>query len=233
MPRGAKSLRTSAWHRPACDASIPALTSLGLLRAVSRHRTRTDRAVRRLDLQPPPPSGSDPRVQSRSRERMPPRDSKLSATIGRIRTKTCRRSRRPRVSRRRSPFGRTCCDDELADLYGRARVFAFLSEYEGFGHPPLEALSAGVPSSCSTPTSRARCAADAAVYVANGDIAGTTAALNSLLFDEDVRAACSSRHLPCSRRYSWARAAAETLAASKRWPATLESARRQPDHDEP
>ena len=36
-------------------------------------------------------------------------------------------------------------NDELNALYARASVFAFLSEYEGFGLTPLEALSAGVP----------------------------------------------------------------------------------------
>ena len=33
-------------------------------------------------------------------------------------------------------------DDQLRDLYGRARAFAFLSEYEGLGMTPLEALRA-------------------------------------------------------------------------------------------
>ncbi len=47
-------------------------------------------------------------------------------------------------------------DDELATLYSRARAFAFLSEYEGFGHPPLEALTAGVPSGTVGHGGRAR-----------------------------------------------------------------------------
>jgi glycosyltransferase involved in cell wall biosynthesis len=36
-------------------------------------------------------------------------------------------------------------DEELARLYARATGFAFLSEYEGFGLTPLEALGAGIP----------------------------------------------------------------------------------------
>ena len=42
-------------------------------------------------------------------------------------------------------FANYVSDQELAELYGTASVFAFLSEYEGFGLTPLEALSAGVP----------------------------------------------------------------------------------------
>ena len=68
-------------------------------------------------------------------------------------------------------------DVELADLYGRARAFAFLSEYEGFGLPPLEALSAGVPPvMLDTEIAREVCG-DAAVYVPNGDLAAITSGL--------------------------------------------------------
>jgi glycosyltransferase involved in cell wall biosynthesis len=104
-------------------------------------------------------------------------------------------------------------DADLADLYGRARAFALLSEYEGFGHPPLEALGSGVPSVLlDTRVAREVCG-DAALYVAKGDIAGTTAALKSLLFDEDVRRQVLKSAPSVLARYSWVRAAAETLAA--------------------
>jgi glycosyltransferase involved in cell wall biosynthesis len=103
-------------------------------------------------------------------------------------------------------------DVELAELYGRARAFALLSEYEGFGHPPLEALGFGVPSVLlDTDVAREVCG-DAALYVANGDISGITTALNSLLFDEAVHARVLEAAPAVLERYSWDRAAAETLA---------------------
>jgi glycosyltransferase involved in cell wall biosynthesis len=104
-------------------------------------------------------------------------------------------------------------DAELADLYGRARAFALLSEYEGFGHPPLEALGSGVPSVLlDTDVAREVCGG-AALYVAKGDIAATTAALNTLLFDDQMRQWVLDAAPAVLARYSWSRAASETLAA--------------------
>ena len=104
-------------------------------------------------------------------------------------------------------------DAALAELYGRARAFALLSEYEGFGHPPLEALGSGVPSVLlDTAVAREVCG-DSALYVSKEDIAGTTAALDRLLFDQQVRDRLLRAAPSVLARYSWTRAAAETLAA--------------------
>ena len=46
----------------------------------------------------------------------------------------------------RITWHRYVSNEQLADLYGRARGFAFLSDYEGLGMTPLEALAAGAPS---------------------------------------------------------------------------------------
>jgi glycosyltransferase involved in cell wall biosynthesis len=103
-------------------------------------------------------------------------------------------------------------DSELAELYGRARAFALLSEYEGFGHPPLEALACEVPSVLlDTRVAREVCG-EAALYVRLDDRA-ITSALDELLFDETVRARILSVAPSVLSRYSWARAAAETLSA--------------------
>ncbi|HEY7289804.1 MAG TPA: glycosyltransferase family 1 protein [Vicinamibacterales bacterium] len=103
-------------------------------------------------------------------------------------------------------------DEQLRQLFARARAFAFLSEYEGLGLPPLEALAAGVPPVLlDTAVARESCG-DAAVYVPQGDIAATTRALERLLFDEEQRRRILDARTPVLSRYAWPEAAARTLA---------------------
>jgi glycosyltransferase involved in cell wall biosynthesis len=107
-------------------------------------------------------------------------------------------------------------DAELSDLYTQARAFAFLSEYEGLGLTPLEALAAGVPPVLlDTPVARESCG-DAAVYVRVRDVAGTTRALESVLFDEATRSRILAAAPAELAKYSWPRAARETLAVLER-----------------
>jgi glycosyltransferase involved in cell wall biosynthesis len=107
-------------------------------------------------------------------------------------------------------------DDTLHRLYGKARAFAFLSEYEGLGLTPLEALAAGVPPVLlDTAVARESCR-DAALYVPAGDLAATTAALELALFDEKTRARLLAAAPATLDRYSWPRAARETLAVLER-----------------
>ncbi len=102
-------------------------------------------------------------------------------------------------------------DQALDDLYRRARVFAFLSEYEGFGLTPLEAMSAGVPVVVAdTPVAR-ELYGDAASFVPIADARATAAAIITLLADQDVRDLQRRRAAEQVRRYTWARAADATL----------------------
>jgi glycosyltransferase involved in cell wall biosynthesis len=103
-------------------------------------------------------------------------------------------------------------DEQLAALYARASVFAFLSEYEGFGFTPLEALSAGVPAILAdTPVAREICG-DAVTYVPLGDIPATSAALVRLLTQPSAALESLSRAPGVLARYSWELAAERTLA---------------------
>lgn len=133
------------------------------------------------------------------------------------------RTRQPRLDldaiRRRSAHAgrisiRSYVDDAtLAQLYRDAAVFVFLSEYEGFGLTPLEALVEGVPPVVlDTPVARETCGA-AARYVgrdaSNQQIADAIAdLLTSTVARDDVL-----RHADgVLSRYDWDRAAAQTLS---------------------
>jgi glycosyltransferase involved in cell wall biosynthesis len=111
---------------------------------------------------------------------------------------------------------RYATDERLDDLYRRARVFVFLSDYEGLGLTPLEALAAGVPPVLlDTPVSRETCG-DAAVYVPRDRPQDVRRAVEQLLFDDRARSAILAAAPGVLSRYNWARAARETLQVLER-----------------
>jgi glycosyltransferase involved in cell wall biosynthesis len=134
------------------------------------------------------------------------------------------RTRRPRLdldarraqSRHRDRIHlRAYVDDHtLAGLYARASAFAFLSEYEGFGLTPLEALAAGIPPVLlDTPVAR-ETAGPAAHYVAaTASDTEVAAALVAALTDEGLRRSLLGHAPAVLAQYDWATTAARTLAA--------------------
>jgi glycosyltransferase involved in cell wall biosynthesis len=104
-------------------------------------------------------------------------------------------------------------DGELLGLYRSARVFAFLSEYEGFGLTPLEALGCGIPVIVlDTPVARETCG-PAACYVGLGDTRGVAAHLTRLLSDERAHREALAPAAAVLARYRWPDAARATLEA--------------------
>jgi glycosyltransferase involved in cell wall biosynthesis len=104
-------------------------------------------------------------------------------------------------------------DEQLAGLYANAAAFAFLSEYEGLGLTPLEALAAGVPPVLlDTPVARESCG-NAALYAPPRDLRAVTQQLERLLFSESTRAAILAAASAVLAKYQWPRAARDTLAA--------------------
>ena len=100
---------------------------------------------------------------------------------------------------------------ELSALYSRARAFVFLSEYEGFGLTPLEALSAGVPIVVlDTPVAR-EVYGSAALYVDRFEPALIDAALARVLTDDAERYRILAAGRDTLARYSWRTCAERVL----------------------
>ena len=102
-------------------------------------------------------------------------------------------------------------DEELRGLYRRARAFVFLSDYEGFGLTPVEALSAGLPLVVlDTPIAR-EIYGPAAIYVRHPDPGLIDAALERALTDTAERARLIDAAAGVLARYSWDECARRTL----------------------
>jgi glycosyltransferase involved in cell wall biosynthesis len=101
----------------------------------------------------------------------------------------------------------------LIDLYRRAAVFAFLSEYEGFGLTPLEALVQGVPPLVLDTAVARETLNGAARYVgADASDEEIAAALAELLTNPQTRRDVLDHAGQVLARYDWDRAGAQTLA---------------------
>jgi glycosyltransferase involved in cell wall biosynthesis len=102
--------------------------------------------------------------------------------------------------------------EDLPALYSAARLFVLPSLYEGFGLPVLEAMACGTPVVCSNASCLPEVAGDAALLVEPHDVDGLAAALERVLSDEALRRVMIERGLAQVARFSWAKAARETLA---------------------
>jgi alpha-1,3-rhamnosyl/mannosyltransferase len=105
---------------------------------------------------------------------------------------------------------------DLPALYSGATVFAFLSLYEGFGLPPLEAMACGAPVLCSNTSSLPEVVDEAALLVDPTSVEGIAAGLERLLGDGDLRAMLSAAGQRRAAAFSWERTARATLAVYER-----------------
>jgi glycosyltransferase involved in cell wall biosynthesis len=104
-------------------------------------------------------------------------------------------------------------DDALAARYAAADAAVFLSEYEGFGLPALEAAARGVPLVVSRAPSLGEVFRDAALLVDPRDETAVAAAVDRVLGEEALRARLVEAGLALASRHSWADAARLTRAA--------------------
>ncbi len=101
-------------------------------------------------------------------------------------------------------------DDQLAEWYARASLFAFPSLDEGFGMPVLEAMAAGLPVLTSNRSALPEVAGDAAWLVDPERTEDLAAALHDLTTRDELRQELTRRGRQRVARFTWEKTVKET-----------------------
>jgi len=103
-------------------------------------------------------------------------------------------------------------DSELKLLYRACVFFIYLSDYEGFGLPPLEAMQNGAPVITSASSSLKEVAGEAALLIKdNYDVEEIYGAMEKIIEDVSLRQELIRRGKMQAEKFSWKRCAEETL----------------------
>jgi glycosyltransferase involved in cell wall biosynthesis len=108
-------------------------------------------------------------------------------------------------------FAGRVTDAELRALYEHAMCLAFPSTTEGFGLPPLEAMSLGCPTVVAPCGALPETCGDAALYAAAGDPAAWAAAIRRLSMDPELRVRTVRAGRERAAIYRWRKSARRLL----------------------
>lgn len=106
-------------------------------------------------------------------------------------------------------------DQLLSSLYRHASAFIYPSLYEGFGIPPLEAMSHDCPVICSNASSIPEVVGEAGAYFDPADADAMQAEIERVLASENDRKLLILKGRERLKGFSWDRCAAETLGVYK------------------
>jgi glycosyltransferase involved in cell wall biosynthesis len=101
-------------------------------------------------------------------------------------------------------------NEDLASLYRGALALAFPSLYEGFGLPPLEAMSCGTPVVSSNVCSLPEVVGDAGILVDPLDVEAMAGSMRALAESSQLRADLRKKGLLRSQEFTWKKTACKT-----------------------
>jgi glycosyltransferase involved in cell wall biosynthesis len=102
-------------------------------------------------------------------------------------------------------------EEDLPLLYSNAVALLFVSHYEGFGLPALEAMSCGSPVVFSNRGALPEVVGEGGLSADPDDVEDIKRKLVQLAFDIDLRKSLSSKALARSDDFSWEKTARDTL----------------------
>ncbi len=102
-------------------------------------------------------------------------------------------------------------DEQLIWLYRKAMAFIYVSYYEGFGLPILEALSVGKAVICADAASMPEVGGDAAAYCNPHEVESIEAAIDKVVSDAAYRNSLEKAAAKQASKFSYKKAAEEML----------------------
>lgn len=102
-------------------------------------------------------------------------------------------------------------DSDLAAMYSEALALTYMSYYEGFGLPPLEAMSCGTPVVYSNRSSLPEIIGEAGLAADPDDVDGIMECFEKLYLNPGLREELGRKALKRSLQFSWRNTAIETL----------------------
>ena len=103
-------------------------------------------------------------------------------------------------------------ESDLPALYSGAACFVYLSYFEGFGLPPLEAMKCGTPVIVGNRTSLPEVVGDAGVLVNPFSVDEIAAAIKRVLANSDFQSKLRVKGLERAGLFDWRETARQTLA---------------------
>jgi glycosyltransferase involved in cell wall biosynthesis len=94
-------------------------------------------------------------------------------------------------------------NEDVNILYSNSLFFTYISQYEGFGMPPLEAMQAGTPVITSNNSSLPEVVGDAAIMIDYDSEEQCIKAFEDLYFNEDLRKHYIEKGLERAKLFSW------------------------------
>jgi glycosyltransferase involved in cell wall biosynthesis len=103
-------------------------------------------------------------------------------------------------------------DNVLCELYANASAFVYPSLYEGFGFPPLEAMSHGCPVVSSNTSSMPEVIGHAAKFFDPTSTEDIKEAIEAVVYSDQLRLALIETGNRQFKQFSWRKCAAKTLS---------------------
>jgi glycosyltransferase involved in cell wall biosynthesis len=97
--------------------------------------------------------------------------------------------------------------EQMAHAIGGAELMLYVSLFEGFGIPILEAMQSGVPVITSNISSMAEVAGSAALLVDPYDVQSISLAIHRLVNEEDLKNQLIRAGIQRAQHYSWKKSA--------------------------